>query len=224
MDPRVSDLETTMNQDMRRLAPSGSCGTPGLSEGRRAFTIVEMLVVLAVMATLAGMIVFAMGPLQDRFAVSGGASLFQTWLNTARQRAIRDKLPAGVRFLTGTTLPAPENVNPVYVTQMVYLEGGNEIYGTLYTNPPPSTPTNPPTTTFTCTLGSSSSATWPTNVVPNDILVVNEGLPHPIAGFPGGNTLTDHAAFSLPDPGKVRPSRFGSKCTPVTVSERHRRH
>ena len=39
----------------------------------RAFTIVELLVTLGIMAALAAMTVFAMGPLQDRSAVNGGA-------------------------------------------------------------------------------------------------------------------------------------------------------
>ena len=120
----------------------------------RAFTIIELLVSLAVMAVLTTMIVFAMGPLQDRSSVNGGAALLQTWLNTARQRAIRDKVPSGIRFLPGTAPSSEGFNNPFYVTNMVYLEGGTELFGTLSFMPnPPTNPTlSPPTTTFTVSI------------------------------------------------------------------------
>ena len=105
----------------------------------------------------------------------------QTWLNTARQRAIRDKVPSGLRFLAGNSLPSQvtnatsaPSFNAYYVTRMVYLEGGLETVGTLYGGPG-STNTN--TTTFTTSAALPDSPPFTSN----DSLVINEGLPHQIS-------------------------------------------
>ena len=160
---------------------------------RQGFTIIELLVTLAVMAVLAAMTVFAMGPLQDRSSVSGGASLLQTWLNTARQRAIRDKNTSGIRFLPGSTLPSQQSANPYYVTQMVYLEGGTEVFGTLSFMPnPPTNPTiNPPTTTFTLSITLPTSPPFSSS----DTIVINSGLPHQILVAPGGGSTVTIAGI-----------------------------
>ena len=45
---------------------------------RRGFTLVELLVVMAVMAVIAGIGVFAIAPFQSRSSVNGGAALVQS--------------------------------------------------------------------------------------------------------------------------------------------------
>jgi prepilin-type N-terminal cleavage/methylation domain-containing protein len=159
------------------------------------FTIVELLVVLAVMATLAAMTVFTMGPLQDRSAVNGGAAMLQTWLNTARQRAIRDKAPAGLRFLAGNSLPTQSSAsgsqtNAYYVTRMVYLEGGTELFGSVWINQGGNTGS---ATTFTLTtpLGTTANPLTPPLAANLDTIVIDTGLPHMITNLPGSaNVVT----------------------------------
>jgi prepilin-type N-terminal cleavage/methylation domain-containing protein len=164
---------------------------------RQGFTIVELLVTLAVMAALAAMTVFAMGPLQDRSAVSGGAAMLQTWLNTARQRAIRDKTQAGLRFIGGNSLPtqtATTSPNPFYVDRMVYLEGGADLFGTLYV---PQGSATSSSTTFTLTSALPPSPPFPqVTSTSGDILVVNNGAPHLITASTSTTSLT--IAFGWP--------------------------
>ena len=161
----------------------------------RAFTIVELLVTLGIMAALAAMTVFAMGPLQDRSAVNGGAALVQTWLNTARQRAIRDKVPSGLRFLAGSSLPSQSaSPNPLYVTRMVYLEGGTELFGTLYGGPGGSGGT-----TFVLTTAIPSTLYQPLSSANNDTIVINNGLPRAITGGAGTSLAISSAwPYAIP--------------------------
>ena len=151
----------------------------------RAFTIIELLVVLGIMGVLAAMTVFAMGPLNDRSAVSGGGAVLQTWLNTARQRAIRDKTQSGIRFLPGNSLPAQnanngQPFNAYYVTRMIYLEGGAELFGTLYTDTSVANTFNK----FVVTPPLPGNLNPAMNSSSNDTIIINTGLPHPISDAP----------------------------------------
>jgi hypothetical protein len=147
------------------------------------------------------MIVFSMGPLQDQSSVSGGASLVQTWLNTARQRAIRDKVPSGLRFLAGTTLPSQGSASAFYVTRMVYLEGGTELFGTLWFTPVPGVNPDPKKnqTTFSLSLQLPTTPAFS----PTDTLIINSGLPHQIASAnptasPPTITITGIWPYAIP--------------------------
>lgn len=65
---------------------------------RRAFTLVEMLVVLALMLVLAVIAIAFVPRIQEKAAASRGASQLQSWLLIARQWAKRDNRPTGIRF------------------------------------------------------------------------------------------------------------------------------
>ena len=65
---------------------------------RRAFTLVEMLVVIAIMVALAGITVAFLPRRESRLATEGAEQL-QTFIASARSRALRDQSPRGVRFL-----------------------------------------------------------------------------------------------------------------------------
>ena len=67
-------------------------------EGRSGFTLVEMLVVLSIILTLAVITVLFMPRFGERQKVPRGASLLQGWLMMAKQRAIRDRTATGVRL------------------------------------------------------------------------------------------------------------------------------
>src|SRR4051812_4681151 len=68
------------------------------SRDRAAFTLIELIVVITLILFLAGMLVAFMptATTQQREANAGGA--VQGWLTVARQRALRDQAPRGLRL------------------------------------------------------------------------------------------------------------------------------
>jgi prepilin-type N-terminal cleavage/methylation domain-containing protein len=73
-----------------------------LSNRRPGFTLIEMLVVLSLVLLLATILV-TLGPrLAERARAAKGAELLQEWLLVAKQRALRDKIPTGIRLIPGT--------------------------------------------------------------------------------------------------------------------------
>jgi prepilin-type N-terminal cleavage/methylation domain-containing protein len=69
---------------------------------RGGFTLVEMLVVLGILLTLAAMTVAFLPTLNNYQKVQSGASRVQGWFLTAKQRALRDQVPRGIRLLVET--------------------------------------------------------------------------------------------------------------------------
>lgn len=72
---------------------------PGLDTARVAYTLMEMMVVISLIAVLAGLSVMFIPQINESARAAEGGRLVQTWLNTAKQRAIRDGVSRGVRFL-----------------------------------------------------------------------------------------------------------------------------
>jgi prepilin-type N-terminal cleavage/methylation domain-containing protein len=98
---------------------------------RRGFTLIELLVVMGIIAALATMLIVLAPAFGDRQRSSRGASMLQSWLNLAKQRAIRDRRPVGVR------LPAlPAGTYP-YITEVQYIEVPDEGIGGTVTVPFP---------------------------------------------------------------------------------------
>jgi prepilin-type N-terminal cleavage/methylation domain-containing protein len=72
---------------------------------RPAFTLVEMLTVIAIIAILAALTAIYFPRFQDQELVNRGADQVQGWLLNAKMQAKRDGLPTGVRLnLVGTTV------------------------------------------------------------------------------------------------------------------------
>lgn len=65
---------------------------------RRAFTLVELLVVLAVIAALAVLVAVVLPGFQQRSRASKGAQAIQGWLRYAAGRAVYEQAPRGLRF------------------------------------------------------------------------------------------------------------------------------
>src|SRR5687768_11128018 len=65
---------------------------------RNAFTLIEILVVIAIIAVLASLAVYFIPSFQTSERAARGAGNLQTWLQSARQRAIRDQSPRGLRI------------------------------------------------------------------------------------------------------------------------------
>src|SRR3954462_15967485 len=88
---------------------------------RRGFTLIELLVVLSIMVALFA-IVAAIGPrFAERQRVNRGASQVQGWLLIAKQRALRDYAPRGIRLQHG----------PQYITPLQHVEQAEPYRPTL---------------------------------------------------------------------------------------------
>ena len=68
------------------------------NECRSGFTLVELLIVITIMLLLLSMTVMSVNFLQDSDRVSGAARQVQSFLAGARDRALYNKRPIGVRF------------------------------------------------------------------------------------------------------------------------------
>jgi prepilin-type N-terminal cleavage/methylation domain-containing protein len=70
---------------------------------RPAFTLVELIVVIAIIAGLAALTVLIFPRLQESQRVAKGADVVQGQLFLAKQMALRDQLPRGVRLIQDST-------------------------------------------------------------------------------------------------------------------------
>ena len=66
---------------------------------RRGFTLIELLVVMSIIVLLAAMALLFM-PKADKRAATRGADQLQTYIASAKSRALRDNAPRGVRLLS----------------------------------------------------------------------------------------------------------------------------
>jgi prepilin-type N-terminal cleavage/methylation domain-containing protein len=69
---------------------------------RPGFTLVEMIVVLAIVASLAALTVGVLRPAREDYLLGVATSQLQGWLVNARQYAGRDRVVTGIRLLPGT--------------------------------------------------------------------------------------------------------------------------
>jgi prepilin-type N-terminal cleavage/methylation domain-containing protein len=82
---------------------------------RRGLTLTELLVVIVIVVTLAALVLAVSPRLGEHQRASAGADLLQQWLLTAKQRALRDRQPCGVRLLR-------DSANPSIVTTLQFIE------------------------------------------------------------------------------------------------------
>lgn len=88
---------------------------------RKAFTLVEMLVVLTLIAILAALLVFTLPGFIDRSRAANGASAVQKWLNYNRQRAQYEQSPRGMRFYVEQDDPT-DPLSPFWVRRAQAIE------------------------------------------------------------------------------------------------------
>lgn len=72
---------------------------------RDGFTLVELLVAIAIIATIAALTALYFPRFSDQEMVARGADQIQMWLLMARQQARRDGLPTGIRLRVGNEYP-----------------------------------------------------------------------------------------------------------------------
>jgi prepilin-type N-terminal cleavage/methylation domain-containing protein len=159
---------------------------------RGGFTLVEMLVVLALVLVLATLLV-TFGPRMDeKRRAASGADVLQQWLLIAKQRALRDHVPTGLRLVQTTS-------GQTAINQLQYMQQPADfsVKGTLSFSS--SSSSGAPFDVVTLTPASASSpnfigdfpgtqSAW--NVQPYDWLILPDNTVHLITtvGY-GGNPL-----------------------------------
>jgi prepilin-type N-terminal cleavage/methylation domain-containing protein len=178
---------------------------------RAAFTLVELLVVMFLLALLAGLTFLLVPSINDQARAPRGAVMLQQWLQIAKNHAMRDRTNWGIR-LTVTTIPDPNNANATLTvaTDAQYIQqpgdfvvvpgvadpfgiGGTLPFRRIFTTTNLQTVALEPTAVanaadFSGGFGMPVSSSWP--VQAGDYLEVNGGLPHQIAGLTDTLTLT----------------------------------
>ena len=91
---------------------------------RAGFTLVELLVVIAIIAFLAALLIMFFPSLSTQTSEANGAVNFQGWLNIARQKAIRNNMPYGLRLWI-------KDPTTMYVTGCSYIEQPDDFRGGL---------------------------------------------------------------------------------------------
>jgi type II secretory pathway pseudopilin PulG len=89
---------------------------------RRALTLVELLVVVALLVLIAALGAAFLPRFQDSQHLTRGVDLLTQWLLTAKQRAKRDGLPTGVRILFDSSTSLADQLE--YIQQPEPLTGG----------------------------------------------------------------------------------------------------
>jgi hypothetical protein len=156
-----------------------------------------MLVAISIIVVLAGLLIMFLPSITANTSESQGAVNLQGWLNIARQKAIRNQSPYGVRFwLKDPTLspPAPAGQRCYWVTDLSYIEQPDDLVG------PPmviSTISSPiPTTLPTATITLTSTVGFPqaTGANPQTISIAvgsgNEAFTQVTYSGISGNQLT----------------------------------
>jgi prepilin-type N-terminal cleavage/methylation domain-containing protein len=109
---------------------------------RRGVTLIELLVVMAIITVLATLIVAVAPRFGERQRASRGAGQLQSWLNLAKQRAMRDQRPVGIRLPHQDLNSTP---TPNYIRELQYVElPGENVGGTVRVPFPPANPNTPP--------------------------------------------------------------------------------
>ncbi len=103
---------------------------------RRGFTLVELLVSLAVLIALGALALLVVPDVLDQDRTTDGASLTRQWLMIAKARAARDGLPRGVRLIVSADPNNPSKTDNRWVTEMQYIESPPVLLGTPTPNAP----------------------------------------------------------------------------------------
>lgn len=94
------------------------------SRKRSGFTLVELLVVLFIIALIGGLAAFFWPGFSQRERAAQGASNVHQWLLIARQRALLDQAPRGVRFFL-------DPASPQVITKAQFIEQPDDFTGGL---------------------------------------------------------------------------------------------
>jgi prepilin-type N-terminal cleavage/methylation domain-containing protein len=175
---------------------------------RHGFTLIELLVVIFLLALLAGLTFLIVPNLNDQARAPRGAVMLQQWLLVAKNNALRDRTPWGIR-LTVTQVPDPVTPSAMltvakdaqYIQQpgdfivqpgVAKDAGGVNLllpFRRIYTTTNTQTVALEPAAATAADFsgGFTDRALWP--VQAGDYLEVNGGLPHRITKVTNATTL-----------------------------------
>lgn len=186
---------------------------------RRGFTLVEMLVVIAIIIAIAAMAAAFMPRVNDSQRLTRAVDNFQQWLLTAKMRAKRDGLATGIRFVQAPG-DAPGTYSQFqYVQQVDPISGGftnslGTIGGSLLSV---SAVAGMPTAVFGGVDFTIGGTPLPNQwlVQPGDYLEINGGAPYIIGQVPLASP-TNTLLLGQPNPvnpwvNPPIPSQYGLK-------------
>jgi prepilin-type N-terminal cleavage/methylation domain-containing protein len=104
-----------------------------MTSKRTGFTLVELLVVIAIIMILAGIAAAFLPVIGDSDRAARGGTMLQQWILTAKQKALRDQVPTGIRL---SATPYTDTNGTVVTTQVLscqYIEQPDDFTAT----PPP---------------------------------------------------------------------------------------
>jgi prepilin-type N-terminal cleavage/methylation domain-containing protein len=188
---------------MRRSPQRPRRATGLIPAGRRAaFTLIELLVVMGILLILMGIMV-GMIFMPERDRATKGADMLQGWLHSAKNRALRDKLPTGLRLTIDPRLSDPSS-GLFLCTELAYIQqpdtiGGWETGALAGGGPGPR---------MVSAVGNSASFQGVdfSGVQPGDYLEIKGGgLVHMIVSVQGNQLVLASSAL-LPSNGPVLPS------------------
>lgn len=101
---------------------------------RSAFTLVELLVAMAVIIALASITLLVVPGVLDQDRTTDGATRVRQALMLSKAQAARDGLPRGVRFIVSPTLDPnnPAKTSTLFVTELQYVEAPQPVIPNPY--------------------------------------------------------------------------------------------
>jgi prepilin-type N-terminal cleavage/methylation domain-containing protein len=149
------------------MLPSTDRTRTGCLAGRAGFTLIELLVVTGLVLVLMGLALVLVPTINNEQKATQAGTQLQQWIEIAKQRAGRDRVPRGIRLMPGAA-------NSLQVTQLQYLEqppdywlgSGSSFFtpGTSYNLSPPG---QPPVLGWVVIFSLTPSAVPPGTVVPD---------------------------------------------------------
>src|SRR5436309_2213860 len=93
------------------------------SRPRAGFTLVELLVAIGLLLILMTLAVLIIPSINNAQQSTQAGTQLQQWLEIAKQSAMRDRAPRGIRLLRGQG-----GLNPQQVTDLEFLEQPPDLY------------------------------------------------------------------------------------------------
>jgi prepilin-type N-terminal cleavage/methylation domain-containing protein len=106
---------------------------PGLNHRRKAFTLMELLVVIGLLALLMALTAVYFVTFNPSEQTRRGSDQLAAWLLSARQQAKRDGRPTGVVLVDGNGNPLPANgAPPLFASGVVFIQQPDDFAQGVY--------------------------------------------------------------------------------------------